>query len=82
MPALERHAVLGTDDSRTLGRYLELHRERLVERLMDQRAVLECIEGLLTEAIRTRSPETATGSVDEATCVRDRARNRASAVEA
>jgi hypothetical protein len=82
MPALERHAVLGTDDSRTLRRYLDLHRERLEERLMDQRAVLECIEGLLTETIRTRSPETATGSVDEATCVRNRARDRASAVEA
>jgi catechol 2,3-dioxygenase-like lactoylglutathione lyase family enzyme len=82
MPLLERHAVFGTDDPRTLRQYLDLHRERLEERLMDQRAVLECIEGLLTETIRTRSPETATGSVDEATCVRDRARDRASAVEA
>jgi hypothetical protein len=82
MPALERHAVFGTDDPRTLRQYLDLHRERLEERLMDQRAVLECIEGLLIEAIRTRSPGTATESVDEATCVRDRARDWASAVEA
>jgi hypothetical protein len=82
MPALERHAVYGTDDPRTVRRYLDLHRERLEEWLMDQRAVLECIEVLLTETIRTRSPETATGSVDEATCVSDLARDRAFAAEA
>jgi hypothetical protein len=82
MPALERHAVFGTDDPRTIRRYLDLHRERLEERLMRQHAVLECIEVLLTETIRTRSPETATGSVDEAPSVHDRARDRAFAVEA
>jgi hypothetical protein len=82
MPALERHAVFGTDDPRTIRRYLDLHRERLEEQLMDQRAVLECIEVFLTETIRTRSPETATGSVDEATCARIRAHDGAFAVEA
>ncbi len=82
MPAAERHAVIDSDDPRTIQRYLDLHRERLEEWLMDQRAVLECIEVLLTETIRTRSPQTATTSVDEAPCVRDQARDRAFAVEA
>jgi hypothetical protein len=67
MPVPECHAVFGTDDPRTLRRYMDLHRERLEERLMDQRAVLECIEVLLTETIRTRSTHTATRSIDEAT---------------
>jgi hypothetical protein len=75
MPALERHAVFGTDDPRTIRRYLDLHRERLEERLMEQRAVLECIEVLLTETIQTRS-------VDEATCARIRAHDGAFGVEA
>jgi hypothetical protein len=82
MPAAERHAVFGTDDPRTLRRYLDLHRERLEERLMDQRAGLECIEVLLTETIRTRSPQTATPSVDEVTGVLRSARNSAFAEEA
>jgi hypothetical protein len=82
MPALERRAVFGTDDPRTIRRYLELHRERLEERLMDQCAVLECIEVLLSETIRTRSPQTATTSVDEVTGALRPARDRAFAEEA
>jgi hypothetical protein len=67
MPALERRAVLGTDDPRTIRRCMDLHRERLEERLMDQRAVVERIEVVLTETIRTRSSEkSATRSIDEA----------------
>jgi hypothetical protein len=67
MPAAERHAVFGTADRRTLRRYMDLHRERLEERLIDQRAALECIAVLLTETVRTRSPQAATSSVEEAT---------------
>jgi hypothetical protein len=82
MPAAERHAVIDSDEPRTIQRYLDLHRERLEEWLMDQRAVLECIEVLLTETIRTRSPQTATTSVDEVTGVLHSARNGAFAEEA
>jgi hypothetical protein len=82
MPALERDAVIGADDPRTIRRYMDLHRERLEERLMDQRAVVECIEVLLTETIRTGLPETPTRSTDEWSGALDPAPDGAFAVEA
>jgi hypothetical protein len=48
LPGPEIDEILRTDDPRLIHRYLELHRERLEERLAEQRAVLGGIEALLT----------------------------------
>ena len=48
LPGPEIDEILRTDDPRLIHRYLELHRERLEERLAEQRAVLGEIEALLT----------------------------------
>ena len=47
MPWAEIDAILGTDDPQLVGRYLELHRERLEERVAEQGATLASIESLL-----------------------------------
>jgi hypothetical protein len=49
MPRGEIHAVLATDDPELLRRYLELHRERLEERLAaDLRALLRIKHSMAT----------------------------------
>ena len=47
MPGPEIDEILRTNDPRLIHRYLELHRERLEERLAEQRATLAGIEALL-----------------------------------
>ena len=54
MPHEEIAGILGGDDPKLAHRYLELHRERLAERLMDQRRIVGRIEALVTEAIRQK----------------------------
>jgi len=51
MPAAEIGAVLETDDAEEIRRHLELHGERLQERLVDQLRTLSRVERLLTEAL-------------------------------
>jgi hypothetical protein len=58
MPADEIGAVLAADDPEVVGRYLELHRERLEERLMEQRRTLASVERTLTAAILERRRRT------------------------
>lgn len=52
MPGEEIRAVLAAHDPETVRRYLELHRERLEERLAEQRRTLADVERFLTEATR------------------------------
>lgn len=52
MPSEEIRAVLAAHDPETVRRYLELHRERLEERLAEQRRTLADLERFLTEATR------------------------------
>lgn len=54
MPADEIRAILGADDPEVVRRYMELHRERLEERLIDQQRALARLERLLTETILER----------------------------
>ena len=55
MPPTEIHTVLVTDDPNVVRRLLELHRERLQERLADDVARVGRIEASLSEAIRART---------------------------
>ena len=47
MPRDEIRAALRADDPRTLHRYLELHRERLQERLDAERLAVDLVERIL-----------------------------------
>lgn len=62
MPPDEVRAVLAADDAVLVHRYIELHGERLEERLADQRQTLMHLERLLTEAIRPAPEATSSGS--------------------
>jgi hypothetical protein len=55
MPCGEIHAVLTADDPELVRRYLELHLERLEERLSDQRRTLAALEQILGTAARRRA---------------------------
>ena len=55
MPPEEIRTVLVTDDPRLVRRHLELHRERLVEELLDRRRVLAALERELADAAVERS---------------------------
>ena len=57
MPLPEIRAVLSAGDPTTVRHHLELHRERLEERLAEQRAFLASLERALTG----RAPGEATG---------------------
>ena len=59
MPPNEIRAVLTTGDPELVRRYLELHRERLEERLADQRRTLAALERVLAESAAQRSLVTA-----------------------
>jgi ATP/maltotriose-dependent transcriptional regulator MalT len=50
MPSEEIRAVLAAHDPETVRRYLELHRERLEERLTEQRRTLADLERFLTRS--------------------------------
>ena len=54
MPPTEIHTVLVTDDPEIIRRHMELHRERLQERIADEVATVGRIEASLSEAIRAR----------------------------
>ena len=59
-PSEEIDAILGADDPELVRRYFELHRERLDERLADQRRALARLEQLLAARLigaATRSQE-------------------------
>jgi hypothetical protein len=51
MPWTEIGSILGSDGPKVVRRTLELHRERLEERLAEQRADLDRIEPILLEAL-------------------------------
>jgi hypothetical protein len=55
MPATEIHTILVTDDPDVVRRLMELHRERLQERIADEVATVGRIEASLSEAIRART---------------------------
>jgi len=55
MPSNEIRAVLTTDDPELVHRYLELHRERLEERLADQERTLAALARVLAESAAQRS---------------------------
>jgi hypothetical protein len=55
MPPEEIRAVLDTDDPRQVRRLLELHRERLVEELIDRRRRLATLERELADAALERA---------------------------
>ena len=59
MPPNEIRAVLTTGDPELVRRYLELHGERLEERLADQRRTLAALERVLAESAAQRSLVTA-----------------------
>lgn len=58
MPADEIRAVLAAEDPEVVRRYLELHQERLQERVAKQRRTLASVERALTEAIIERGQRT------------------------
>jgi len=62
MPPDEIRAILTTDDPELVHRYLELHRERLEERLADRRQTLAALQHVLAESAADRSPVTAPAS--------------------
>lgn len=55
MPANEIGAVLEAGDAEEIRRRLELHGERLQERLVEQLRTLARVESLLTESLGRRS---------------------------
>jgi len=62
MPEAEIRAALATDDPVTLRRYLELHEERLQERVREQQRVLGSLERSLTEDILERCGQVPVGA--------------------
>jgi DNA-binding transcriptional MerR regulator len=55
MPSDEIRAVLEADDPVLVHRHLELHRERLAEKLADQQQALVRLDRLLSDAILERT---------------------------
>ncbi|HKZ75685.1 MAG TPA: hypothetical protein VJ259_03380 [Actinomycetota bacterium] len=60
MPSEEIRAILEAEDPEIVRRYLELHGERLEEKVAEQRRTLAFLERFLADAIgrRERKPET------------------------
>jgi hypothetical protein len=56
MPATEVQSVLRADDSETVGRHLELHRERLAEQLKHHLRTVDQVERLLTRGFTPLRP--------------------------
>ena len=72
MPAEEIRAVLDAEDAQTVHRYLELHRERLEERLAEQRRLVIDLERSLTERVIGHRREVSWSSVLQVTGARTR----------
>jgi hypothetical protein len=66
MPPEEVEAVLDVDEAQVLRRYMELHRERLDERLAAERRALEGVERSLALAILQRTGQAASGEARHA----------------
>jgi len=62
MPPEEIRAVLAAEDPVVVHRLLELHRERLEERIAEQRRLLTRLEGSLARSARSGQPATIAGS--------------------
>jgi len=58
MPRAEIRAVLAADDPEIVRRYLELHRERLEERMAAHRRELDVLACSLTELLEARDRRT------------------------
>ncbi|MGH2590594.1 MAG: hypothetical protein ACRDGW_07345 [Actinomycetota bacterium] len=58
VPADEIRALIAADDPRVVRRYLELHRERLDERVAERRRGLASVERVLAAAILERRRRT------------------------
>ena len=56
MPPEEIDAILGADDPDVVRKYLELHEERLEERLADQRRSIGRLMQVITPATGARRP--------------------------
>ena len=56
MPPEEIDAILGADDPEVVRRYLELHEERLEERLAEQRRSIDRLMQVITPATGVRRP--------------------------
>ena len=56
MPPEEIDAILGADDPEVIRKYLELHEERLEERLADQRRSIGRLMQVITPATGVRRP--------------------------
>lgn len=54
MPSEEIRAILEADDPEIVRRYLELHGERLEEKLAEKRRSLACLQRFLADAIERR----------------------------
>jgi DNA-binding transcriptional MerR regulator len=67
MPLAEIRAVLSADDPTVVRRHLELHRERMEERLREQTALLASVGSTLTDAIAGRSPRPSRSGSSSAT---------------
>ena len=52
MPDDEIHAVLSSQDPRIVRRHLELHREPLEERVIEERNAVDLVEDALVSRIR------------------------------
>jgi hypothetical protein len=52
MPVTEIRAIITTSDPELIGRYLELHRERLEERLAQQRDDLAALDAVISASTR------------------------------
>lgn len=61
MPLDEVKAALAVEEPQVLRRYMELHRERLDERLAAERRALAGVERLLAMAILQRTDHAASG---------------------
>ena len=65
MPSDEVRAVLEADDPVLVHRHLELHRERLAEKLADQQQALVRLDRLLSDAILERREHVKGGDGDD-----------------
>jgi hypothetical protein len=71
MPTEEIAAIVRTRDPELVRRYLELHRERLEERLADQQRTIDVLERLLIAAWNGSAPDTG-GDVERSGSSEDR----------
>ena len=68
MPPDEIREVLTTEDPRAVRRHLELHRERLVEELIDRRRTLESLERVLVDGLQQKTVDQPSSTVQSRLC--------------